>query len=274
MKRAAALLVLALGGCTAAAVPERAGPHPTIVSLNPCTDAILAEVADPGQLVAISHYSQDPAASSMDLAVARRFRAVGDSTEEVVALHPDLVVASTFLPPSTRGALVRIGFMVEQFGTAATVEDSRDQVRRLAALAGHPERGAALIARIDAALAAARPAGSVRPGAIVWQSGGIVAGEGTLVSDLLARTGFANAAAARGLRQADYLPLETMLADPPRVIFTAGSAGAQEDRLLRHPALAGLVGSVRARIDPALIWCGGPTIVRAAARLAEVRRTL
>ncbi|MEC8772849.1 MAG: iron ABC transporter substrate-binding protein, partial [Pseudomonadota bacterium] len=36
------------GGAGAPAGTER----PTIVSLNPCTDAILAEVAGPGQLLA------------------------------------------------------------------------------------------------------------------------------------------------------------------------------------------------------------------------------
>ncbi len=51
--------VLALGGCSAPA--PTSGPvsndRPSIVSLNPCADAILAEVATPGQLLAISHYS-------------------------------------------------------------------------------------------------------------------------------------------------------------------------------------------------------------------------
>ena len=54
--------------------------------LNPCTDAILAEVAAPGQLLAISHYSKDPRASSMEAAVAARFAATGGTVEEVLAL--------------------------------------------------------------------------------------------------------------------------------------------------------------------------------------------
>ena len=145
-------------------------------------------------------------------------------------------------------------------------------VRQLAALAGHPARGEALAARIEAAVAANASAAKIP--AIVWQSGGIVAGQGTLIDDLLRRTGFSNAAAARGLQQANYLPLEAMIANPPRVILAAGSGKSNEDRLLRHPALAGLRGTVRARIEPALLWCGGPTIIHAAARLGEVRRGL
>lgn len=269
----AALFALALAGCTAAAAPQGAGPRPSIVSLNPCTDAILAEVADPGQILAISHYSQRPGSTSMDLAAARRFRAVSESVEEVVALHPDVVVASPFLPPATRAAFDRMGLKTELVGVAATVDDSKAQVRALAALAGHPERGEALVRRIDAALARTA-AGGPKVQAVVWQSGGIVAGEETLISRLLDHTGFDNQAARRGMRQADALPLEHVLADPPRVIFAAGSDQAQEDRMLRHPALDGLKATRRAPLDSSLLYCGGPTMPRALDRLAEVRADL
>ena len=289
MKRWGSLLALVAAGCTAAPAREAAPPSVrpelvgtkspsgeglTIVSLNPCTDAILAEVADPAQLLAISHYSHDPAGSSMGVAAARRFPATGGSVEEVLALKPALVVDGNFTPPATRAALARLGLELEQVPIAATVRDSIAQIRRLAALAGHPERGEALVRRIETALAASKaPAGASVP-AIVWQGGGIVAGEGTLISDLLTHTGFRNIAAARGLAQASHLPLEDMLANPPRVILAAGNSHGEEDRLLGHPALARLNGTTRAPLDPALLWCGGPTIPQTLARLAEVRRAV
>lgn len=273
------LVALALAGCTAAPAHEAASPDatkslPTLVSLNPCTDAILAEVADPAQLLAISHYSQDPAGSSMDITTARRFRATGGSVEEVLALKPDVVVDGTFTPPATRAALQRLGLKLEQMPIAATVPDSVAQVRRLAALAGHPERGEALVRRIEAALAASKAPAGPPVAAIVWQGGGIVAGEGTLITALMAHTGFTNTAATRGLSQASHLPLEAMLANPPRVILAAGNSHGEEDRLLGHPALAGLKGTTRAPLAPALLWCGGPTIPKTLARLAEVRRAI
>jgi iron complex transport system substrate-binding protein len=64
-----------------------------------------------------------------------------------------------------------------------------------------------------------------------------------------------------------------MLADPPQVILAAGEGQSGEDRMLSHPALAALPGTVRVPFAPAMLWCGGPTIIRAAARLAEVRRS-
>src|SRR5690606_30544938 len=143
---------------------------------------------------------------------------------------------------------------------------SEAQVRQLAALAGHPERGEALVARIEAALAETRRQG--RTPALLWQQGGLVPGEGTLAVEILAHTGFASHSAARGLGQGAYLPLEEVLADPPRVILAAGGERAQA-----HPALRALDAPV-ARLDPALLYCGGPTIPRLARRLAEVRDTL
>ena len=264
-------LTILLAAC---ASPTRTPTPTTIVSLNPCTDAILAEVADPAQIAALSSYSSDPAASSMDVAVAQRFRSVSGAVEEVAALRPALVIGSTFTPPATRSAFARMGLRFAAFGAASTVEESKAQVRQIAALAGHPERGALLNAQIDAALAqAAPPSGPLVP-AIVWQSGGMVPGQGTLIADLLARTGFSNASVLRGLNQADLLPLEQMLAAPPRVIFTAGNPLANEDRMLAHPALRALTGTLRAPLNPALLWCGGPSIPRTVARLAKVRRAL
>ena len=267
------LLSILLTAC--AQPPAQPGPveGPTIVSLNPCADAILAGVADPGQVLAISSYSHNPASSSMDAATARRFRATDGTVEEIIALNPDLVIDGNYTAPATKAALARLGLRLEQLPIASTADASLAQVRQLAALAGHPERGEVLVRRIEAALAAAASPGPP-VSAVVWQSGGIVAGQGTLIDDLLRRTGFSNLATARGLGQADMLPLEAMLVQPPRVIFAAGNERANEDRLLRHPALSGLRGTMRARLDPALLWCGGPTIEKAAGRLAAVRRSV
>ena len=246
-------------------------PHttPKIVSLNPCSDAILAEVTAPGQLLALSHYSADPRASSMDPGRARQYPSTRGTLEEVIALRPDVVVDGTFVPPATAAAYRRLGFALETLSIAGTVEDSRAQIRRLAALAGHPDRGEALIRRINAALAQAAPQSATPIPALVWEPGGIVPGDTTLIADLLRRTGFTNFSAARGLGQADQLPLEHVLADPPRVILAAGA-----DRALTHPALAHLKRVKTAPLDPALLYCAGPTIIRAATRLAEVRRAL
>lgn len=266
MRAIAGLAVCAvLAGCGS---PQPAGvptERPTIVSLNPCADAILAEVTAPGQLLAISHYSHDPEATSMDLATARSFDVTGGTVEEVMALDPDVVVGSTYMDPATAKALERLGMRVETVGIASTVADSETQIRRLAALAGQPDKGEALVGRIEDALAAGAGNGTPVP-TVLWQDGGIVPGQGTLVSELMERAGLASHSAARGLRQADYLSLERLLEDPPRLLLVAGNERAQS-----HPALARLPGMRTELFAPNLLYCGGPSIIQALERLAEVR---
>lgn len=278
IRRAAPLFALFLAGCLpdgkGAAVPGGApsAMRPTIVSLNPCSDAILAGMARPGQLLAISHYSQDPSSTSMDLAAARRLRATGGTLEEVLALRPDVVVAGSYVSQPLAQGIRDAGVRLVTYPMPATVAQSEAQIRDLARISGNITYGEQLVGDIEQSLEAARhhPGQPAIP-ALVWEMGGIVAGDRTLISDLLAHAGFANAAPARGLAQADYLPLERMLADPPRVIFTIGHAADEEDRLLRHPALARLAGVRRVPLDGSLHWCGGPTIPRALARLARLR---
>lgn len=262
-------LALLLAGC-AGAGPARGpiGDRPTVVSLNPCTDAILAELAVPGQLRAISHYSKDPHASSMQAAEAARYLATGGTVEEVLALDPDIVVASTFLAPATRLALEDLGLRVETFGSAPTVEDSLAQIRELSALVGNEAAGDRLIAEIEAVLADTSSRNR-RVEAALWQPGGIVPGEASLVGDLLRRTGFSSYSAARGMDQADYLPLEQLVADPPELLLVAGGEVGQ-----RHPVLDKMEGMKREHFDTRLIYCGGPTIIRAAERLAQIRERI
>ena len=258
-------LMLALAACAPAApAPPKDPAHPTIVSLNPCLDAILVEVAPPSQVLALSHYSRDPSSSSIPAATAARYGVTGGTAEEVIAARPDLVLASIFLPQPTRTALERAGLRVETFGSPTSIAESADQVRTVAGLAGRADEGEALAARI----AAAPPPPGPPVDALLWQPGEIVAGEQTLVAALLREAGFSSDAARRGLRQADRVSLEAVLADPPQVLLVAGDAAGQ-----RHPVLAGQLKATHiAAFDPSLIYCGGPTIPRARARLAEIRR--
>lgn len=265
MIRSVFLLALALAGCSSPPAPRGEAPHPTIVSLNPCADAILVEVAAPGQLLAISHYSKDSSSSSMEPANAARFPATSGTVEEVLALDPDVVVASSFLAPATRAALEDLGLRVVTFGSTNSVDDSLGQIRELAALVGNTAAGERLIKRIEASLAEAAPTGPPVEAAL-WQPGGIVPGEASLVADLLRLTGFTSYSGKRGMAQADYLSLEQVLADPPQLLLVAGSEAGQQ-----HPVLDGVPAMRRENFDTRLFYCGGPSIIRAADRLRAIR---
>lgn len=257
-----------LASCAPAPSHGDADPaRPTLVSLNPCLDAIAVDLAGPDQVLALSHYSHDLGSSSIAPATAARYGVTGGTAEEVIAVRPDLVLASIYLPQPTKAALERAGLRVATFGSPTTVAESLAQVREIAALVGRRSEGEALARRIAAP---PPPRGGAPIDTLLWQPGEIVAGENTLIAELLREQGFASHAAARGLRQADAVRLETVLADPPRLLLVAGDAPGQ-----RHPLLAGQMEATHiARFDPSLIYCGGPTIPKARARLRDIRAEL
>lgn len=267
--------LLAFATVVVVAPNVHAAVHPRVVSINPCVDAVLVRVAEPEQILAISHYSQDPRATSIPLDVARRFRATSGTAEEVVALAPDLVLAGPHVAPSTIHALRRVNVRIEQFAVPESVNESEQQIRRIAMRVGAPERGEALIADIERAISAARPH-SARPiSAVIWQGGGVVPGSGTLADQLLQLTGFRNLSATYGLAKWDVLPLEYLLAAPPEVVLSVGTGKAQRDRMLGHPAVRQLARHVAFRTySYRLLQCGGPTIIDAVARLSQIRRAL
>lgn len=260
------------------AVASCASPPPPadrIVSTNPCLDAILVELVPPERIAAVSHYSHDPRSTSMPLATARRFAATSGTAEEVISLRPGLVLASSFTPPATLAGYQRLGLRVQSFGTAATLEENRTQIRAIARAVNAAERGEALIARIDAAVARAASSRRDRPSALLWLGGSnLVNGQGTLIDEMMRRAGFRNASADYGVRFTGVLPLEHVVARPPQIVLTPEPDGAVDEdgrrASLRARALQGRAAI--GHFSPNLFFCGGPSIIAAMDRLAELRR--
>lgn len=262
---------LLLGGCA----PQPAIAPNRIVSNNPCIDAVLAEVAAPQQIGAVSGWSHDPDSASAPLDWAKRYPALGASAEDVIAAQPRLALTGDLAGSGTNAALQRAGVRVKAFAVPASIAESLSQVRAIAASIDQVPAGEALAQRIERALS--RPASNEPVAAIIWQSGGFVPGQGTWQDDLLARMGYANAAARYGLSGWDQLPVETLIRNPPRVIFMplqAKGDGAHE--LAMRKALLARLGNRVTLVDfpERLGFCAGPTLIEAAARMQQAQVSL
>jgi iron complex transport system substrate-binding protein len=275
------LMVLALlVGCApkTADAPVQTGKPARIVSMNPCVDAVLKEVAGSEQIAAISHYSHDPRATSVSLDWAQRFPAVSGAAEDVIAAQPDLVIAGPHVAIQTIAALKRLGIPLMQIPVPETVAENKAQIAEISARIGRVREGKILNAKIDAALAQARRAGPP-VSALIWQGSGLVPGKGTLADELLTRTGFRNVSSTLGLQKWDILPLEGLLMQPPSVLLSGeadmNAGNADGNRMLSHPVLRKAAQRIHIANYPSkLLHCGGPVIIRSVARLAEVRRSL
>ena len=250
-------------GCSSAPIPPN-----SIISANPCIDAVLAEIAAPGQIAAVSAYSHDAASASAPLGWARALPAVGITAEEIIAARPRLLLTGNYMSLSTRTAIDKAGIKAVTMGVPATIAESNAQVIDIARAIGRDAAGQSLVLKIEAAVDN-KPlplAGGDAPTAIIWQSNGFVAGKGTVQDELLTRAGFANASSTYGLNQWGQLPLETMIMRPPSVVFMPVSAEGDEARLIdvRRRMLARLGGKTRVVAFPEkLLFCAGPSLIEA-----------
>lgn len=256
----------ALGASLFLATAARSGPPHRIVSLDLCADQLVVALADPGQIAALTELSRDVAMSAVAARAAHLPVARGGA-ESLLALRPDLVLVS---PWGGQGALAAAGghVRVVDLPPADSYAQIRDQVLTVAAAVGHPQRGRALVARMDAALAAVprlrRPAV-----AAYYQRRGYMTGTGTLVDGLMRRVGLTNLAARLGRPALSRVSLEEMVAARPDYLIVETGTDRVDDEgsaMLHHRALAGIK---RLRLPEAWTVCGGPAYVLAAESLAR-----
>ena len=181
-------LLAAVRVCAAVEPP----PH-RIVSINLCSDELLIALADPDQIVSLSIYATDPVLSFF-ADKAKAFRHDAGEAETVIDLDPDLVLAGRYTKRASRDMLSALGYRVELLDPARSIGDSIAQIRQVASLVGHPERGERLVEEINAARdrALAAAGGAPRRTAAVYQRRGYVTGGETLTGELLSAVGLTN----------------------------------------------------------------------------------
>jgi len=258
--------VLAGFGVSADAAAPKAPPK-RIVSLNLCADQYLLALADPGQIAALTRFARDPDMSAGAKA-AGRIPITRGSAEDVLALEPDLIVATPGRRSGTRAALAGRNYPTLELSSAESYDDIVGQIRDVAVATGHPGRGEAMIRRMNAELAALP---RLRSGAVAayYQRRGYMTGTGTLIDDLMKRVGLVNLAARLGKPALSQLTLEQLIAARPDYLIVESAADRVRDQgteMLDHPALRNIP---RIRLPQAWTVCGGPSYVQAARSLAE-----
>lgn len=261
------LPAFALAGCTSQPVIAPNG----VVSNNPCIDAVLAEIALPGQVTAVSSYSHDPDSASAPLTWSAKLPAIGSGAEELLLARPKMVLTGNLASLGANAVLARAGIKTVSVGVAPTIAEDMQQIRTLATALGRTDAGEQLISDIEKSLPSIQISGP-SVSAIIWQNGGFVPGKGTLQDELLARHGFRNASAQYGLSSWGVLPLETLVRNPAQVIFMPTNAHGSDARALsaRQELLRHLGGRTRIVDFPdKLLFCGGPTIIKVSSILAK-----
>ena len=241
------------------AAPAAGATAPRVVSLDYCADQYVLALADRAQILGLST-GPDEAYSALR-ARAEGLPRLKDAAEDVITREPGLIVRSYGGDARARRLYERLGYPVHDLGFAQDFDDIRDTVRRTAQALGQRERGEALVADMDAALARAADGPAGRPAALYVTPGGVTAGAGTLIHEMLTAAGFENVAARDGGAGWRELPLEALVLDPPELIVTGffDQPVNQVDNWTstRHPVLrAQLAQTPTVHLEGAYLGCG------------------
>jgi iron complex transport system substrate-binding protein len=276
LSRSVAVAALAVFGGGSLA-PAPAAGLPRIVSMNVCTDQLLVPLADPAQILGLSRFSRD-AWQSWTAEEAKRFPTLSGGAEDVLVLKPDIVVASLFDKRSTRELLREKGLHLAEFAVPRNLDQVKAQILQMGDIAGHSDRAAAEIARLDAAIARARQAVTNRHYRVLPLSRrGWVPGRDSLVNSLLTETGLFNAAADLGAGSGGFASLEAIVSLKPDFLLVSEAGDRAEDdgrAFLLHPALERFYPQAKRIVIPErLTVCGGVMLAEALDVLvAELKR--
>ena len=257
-------------------VAASAAPPQRIVSLNFCTDQLLMALVSPERIASLTWLARADGTEA-ERALAARLPANHGSAEEVLAAHPDLVLAGRYTTATTRALLGKTGTSMLVVDAAQDWDGIRRVTREVAAAVGERARGEALLAQMDADLAEVarlRPAAPVR--AIGWSGAAEdVPGEDTLFNTILVTAGGVNLAALPSGRRG--FDLEQVLRARPQLLLRGTSHAA--DRALRgaaadHPALRDLPGLAVMEYPEGAWACGVPAVAGYALHLARMLREL
>lgn len=253
----------------ALAAPAAAAPAdsaPRALAFDQCADQFVLALSPREAIAGLSTRADDADSRLRRLAVGLPRKRV--DLETALAARPDVVVRYWGGDPRLVRALERRGVRVVTIDEAVDFAGIRANVRKVAAALRQPARGEAIVARLDAQLAAAAGAWKGRS-ALYLTPGGYTAGPGTLVDSVLRAAGLTNAERRPGFQT---VSLEALALDPPKAVvlgffdtfqLAGDSWGPGRHRVLRRAAahpLASLPGATLSCPD----WGSGEAVARLA----------
>lgn len=248
-------------------------PPARIVSLVPSVTEIVFALGAEDRLVGVTDFCDYPPAARGKPSVGGM---VDPSLETIVALRPDLVVATTEgNSEETFAQLERLGIPT-YLVAAHRLRDVMALVTRVGGLTARPEAASALRARLERRVEAVRravaPLGRPRVLYVLWPEPLVVPGRDALVTELIGLAGGESVSATDGHAYPRY-SLEAAVAKAPEVILLAahgaGTGPVERERWLRLRDLPAIRAGRLYNVDGNLLHRYGPRIVDGLEQLAR-----
>ena len=244
-----------------------------IVSLDYCADQYVLKLAEPENILALS---PDATASFSYLREeAKSFPTVRPRAEDVLLLDPDIVVRTYGGGPNAAAFFENAGITVVQIGYAGDLNGVKAVIEATAEQLGAESRGSKFIAEMERRLSAL-PDSQSSLNTLYLTSKGAVAGEQTMIGDLMSKAGVVNFQQAPGWTS---IPLERLAYESPQLIATGffETSDLNSDRWTptRHPVAQRALADIPVvNIPGAWTACGAWFLLDAVEALADARSKL
>ena len=221
-------------------------PAQKVLSLDLCTDWILAKHAHPSQVLALSPLTRQYPVDWMD----QNWPTHNGSLEQILELNPDLVITGEYNALMLRKRLQELGVRVEILSLPKNLSQIGDYEQRLLSLIGRPK---------DKTSKPPQPIPSSFPKQTLLLLGanGIGTGRNTFEHDLLQYSGWDNYLLGDGYINLD---LEQIATDPPdAILWSSPPSAALSNLFAKHPVLKRAIPSKQWLETDAWSWqCPGP----------------
>ena len=238
-----------------------------VVTLNPSAAQTMWEIGAKDKVVGVTKHAMNLEGAQEKHNVSGGGQTI--STEEVVGLEPDLVLAPNTIDNETVAKLRETGLTVYHFREAKSIEDVKRKTRIIGELTGECAGAEETVGWMESELATVDAAveGKERPD-IIYSFFGYTAGNDTFIHTIMERAGTNNVAADAGIRSYKQINDEILLEQNPDWIML----NTDDDRV---PKTAAYNGTTAVQEDQILVvntnWLNrpAPRIVHAITKIAQ-----
>jgi len=241
----------------AASLP--ASQYKKIVSLDVCTDWMLAHYASRDQVAAMS-----PLLYKYPIDKEHQGWPTHDGTlEQILQIKPDLVISGEFNASVLRARLNELGVQVETTSLPRTLQELRDYLQHFLKLIGRDAK----LPVVENVTHVAKNA----PRLLLLNANANATGVGTLENKLLQIAGWRNYMLQAGYGKVD---LEQLVQDPPdAILWSAPASPAMANNLFNHPALQqAMLNKPILVLDDGRWQCAGPWTWQQIETLTDLRK--
>jgi len=239
-----------------------------IVSLDFCADQFVLALVDRENILALSPDAEKSFSYLKNS--ANGIPTIKPIAEDILLLKPDIVVRTYGGGPNANAFFERVGINVIQIDFTTSLADIRYSIIKTANELDQTERGQKIVATMDRRLARVQK-NDRSPSALYVTSKGAIAGQNTIINELMEQAGFNNFQSSRGW---STLPLERLAYEQPDIIATGFFETS--DRITdiwtpaRHPVAKRLLKEVPiVKIPGALTACNSWSLIDAVDLLSQ-----